>query len=274
MAKGSRQLLKLCDALDLILEVRDARAPMLTMSPVAERFPASVSVWTILSKADLADESVTSKWLRHFKELGRPVWPLDLRRNIPESLKKSIAASAPSSSYSRNYREARVAVVGAPNVGKSTFLNRLVGRRAATVGGIPGVTKGVSWFKGSGCIVADSPGILDPRSDAGVQRMLSWLSSSKGQVIGAWDDLARECVDYLRSRDIAPNVLSAWGVDSGGTSSEVLERIGRRLGKLLPGGNVNAAEAGRAFIDAVASGKLGRFSLETPDCPAVHEGRR
>lgn len=266
--------MKLCDALDLILEVRDARAPMLTMSPVAERFPASVSVWTILSKADLADESVTSKWLRHFKELGRPVWPLDLRRNIPESLKKSIAASAPSSSYSRNYREARVAVVGAPNVGKSTFLNRLVGRRAATVGGIPGVTKGVSWFKGSGCIVADSPGILDPRSDAGVQRMLSWLSSSKGQVIGAWDDLARECVDYLRSRDIAPNVLSAWGVDSGGTSSEVLERIGRRLGKLLPGGNVNAAEAGRAFIDAVASGKLGRFSLETPDCPAVREERR
>ena len=266
--------MELCGALDLILEVRDARAPMLTMSPVAEKFPASIAVWTILSKADLADQTVTSKWLGHFKELGRPAWSLDLRKDIPGSLKKSIAALAPSSSHHMNYREARVAVVGAPNVGKSTFLNRLVGRRAAPVGGIPGITKGVSWFKGAGCIVADSPGILDPRSDAVVQRMLSWLSSSRGQVIGAWDDLARECVDYLQSRDIAPNVLSAWGVDSNGTSSEVLERIGHRLGKLLPGGNVDAAAAGRAFIDAMASGKLGRFSLETPDSPAVREGCR
>ncbi|MDR1580142.1 MAG: 50S ribosome-binding GTPase, partial [Synergistaceae bacterium] len=221
-----------------------------------------------------ADEAATSKWLRYFKELGRPAWSLDLRKNIPDSLKKSIAALAPSSSHRMNYREARVAVVGAPNVGKSTFLNRLVGRRAAPVGGIPGITKGVSWFKGAGCIVADSPGILDPRSDAVTQRMLSWLSSSKGQVIGAWDDLARECVDYLRSRDIAPNVLAAWGIEPGGTSSEVLERIGRRLGKLLPGGDVDASAAGRAFIDAVASGKLGRFSLETPDSPAVREGCR
>ncbi|MDR0764785.1 MAG: 50S ribosome-binding GTPase [Synergistaceae bacterium] len=185
-----------------------------------------------------------------------------------------MAASAPASSHRRNYRESRVAVVGAPNVGKSTLLNRLVGRRAAPVGGIPGVTRGVSWFKGAGCVVADSPGILDPRSDAAAQRMLSWLSSSKGQVIGAWDDLARECVDYLRSRNIAPNALSAWGIEPYGTASEVLERIGRRLGKLLPGGGVDAAEAGRAFIGAAAAGKLGRFSLETPDCPAVREGCR
>jgi ribosome biogenesis GTPase A len=271
MAKGSRQLLALCGALDLVLEVRDARAPMLTMSPVAEKFPASLSVWTILSKADLADESATSKWLGHFREIGRPAWTLDLRKNLPDSLKRSIAALAPSSSHRRHYRETRVAVVGAPNVGKSTLLNRLVGRRAASVGGIPGITKGVSWFNGAGCIVADSPGILDPRSDAVVQRMLSWLSSSKGQVIGAWDDLARECVGYLQSRNMAANVLSPWGVEPDGTPSEVLERIGRRLGKLLPGGGVDVATAGRAFIDAVASGKLGRLSLETPDAPAVRE---
>jgi ribosome biogenesis GTPase A len=102
--------------------------------------------------------------------------------------------------------------------------------------------------------------------------MLSWLSSSKGQVIGAWDDLARECVDFLQSRNIAADVLSVWRIDTCGSSSEVLERIGRRLGKLLPGGKVDAAAAGRAFIDAVASGKLGRLSLETPDSPAVRWG--
>jgi ribosome biogenesis GTPase A len=104
--------------------------------------------------------------------------------------------------------------------------------------------------------------------------MLSWLSSSKAQVIGAWDDLARECLDYMKSRDMAAGILSAWGMDCEGTSAEALERIGRRLGKLLPGGKVDATAAGKAFIDAVASGELGRFSLESPDFPAAMERRQ
>jgi ribosome biogenesis GTPase A len=160
-------------------------------------------------------------------------------------------------------------VVGAPNVGKSTFLNRLVGRKAARVGGVPGITKGVAWFRGENCLVADSPGILDPRSEARAQRMMSWLSSSKGEVIGAWDELARECVEYLGSRSLADGLLSLWQIDAAGTPEETLERIGRRLGKLMPGGEVDAPAAGRAFIDALSSGRLGRFSLETPEHPAL-----
>ena len=172
MAKGSRRLMELCGAVDIILEVRDARAPMLTKSPISEKFPKSLSVWYVLSKADLADEGATSQWLASFKASGRKAWALDLRKELPSSLKKSLASLVRSSSADRVYRETRVAVVGTPNVGKSTLLNRLVGRRAAVVGGVPGVTKGVAWFKGQGFVVVDSPGILDPRSEADVHRMM------------------------------------------------------------------------------------------------------
>jgi ribosome biogenesis GTPase A len=237
------------------------------MSPVSGGFPNSLSVITIMSKSDLADAETTSEWVSHFKARGRSAWALDLRRDLPGSLKKYLLAFRPSSSSQKIYRDARVAVVGTPNVGKSMFLNRLVGRRAAAVGGVPGVTRGVSWFSGPGYMVADSPGILDPHSDARAHRMLSWLSSTKGQIIGSWDDLALECVSFLRAKNLCEGLLSAWGINASGGPGEILERIGRRLGKLLPGGEIDRAAAGRAFIDALACGKLGRLSLERPDSP-------
>jgi ribosome biogenesis GTPase A len=269
MAKGRRQLTALCDSLDLILEVRDARAPMLTMSPVSDDFPAALPVWTIMSKADLSNAEITSRWVSCFKNLGRRAWAFDLRRNLPESLKRSISALSPSTSAKKIYRDTRVAVVGTPNVGKSTLLNRLVGRRATPVGGVPGVTKGISWFRGPGCIVADSPGILDPHADASVHRMMAWLSSSRGDVIGSWDEIACECIDFMQFKGFASGVMSVWNVNSDGTPREILERVGVRLGKLLSGGETDLAAAGRAFIEALASGKLGRFSLESPDSPII-----
>ena len=270
MAKGSRQLVELCRALDVILEVRDARAPMLTKSPVSDKFPKSLPVWYVLSKADLADEGVTSQWIESFRVSGHRAWALDLRKVLPGSLKKSLA-SLVRSSDDRVYRETRVAVVGTPNVGKSTLLNRLVGRRAAVVGGVPGVTKGVAWFKGQGFLVADSPGILDPRAEAGVHRMMSWISSTKGQIIGSWDELARECMDFLKRRERLTGIVSSLDIDAEGDVSDVLERTGRRLGRLRPGGEVDLEASGRAFIDALSSGRLGRFSLETPRTPAWPE---
>jgi ribosome biogenesis GTPase A len=267
MAKGRRRLEELSSALDLLLEVRDARAPRLTASPVIDDFPKSLPMWTVLSKSDLANPSATSEWTSYFKEQGRDVWPLDLRKGSLGSLKKAISALRPSSSSRTIYREVRLAVVGTPNVGKSMLLNWLVGRKAAVVGGVPGVTKGVSWFKGDGCLVADSPGILDPHADARVHRMLSWISSTRGQVIGSWADHARECVEFLQRHGLMSGMASAWGIETDGVPLDVIERVGRRLGRLLPGGVVDIESSGRALRDALASGKLGRLSLERPGTP-------
>jgi ribosome biogenesis GTPase A len=272
MAKGKRQLDALSSALDLLLEVRDARAPRLTASPVIDQFPRSLPIWTVLSKSDLADPNITAEWERYFKERGHVAWTADLKKGAPKALKKAIAGMRPSSSAKMVYREARIAVVGTPNVGKSMLLNGLVGRKAAVVGGVPGVTKGVAWFKGEGCIVADSPGILDPRSDARSHRMLSWISSTRAQVIGSWAGHACECVTFLQRHGLISGMADAWGIDTGGNPADVVEGVGRRLGRLLPGGIVDAESAGRAIIDALATGKLGRLSLERPgDSPPWSE---
>jgi ribosome biogenesis GTPase A len=267
MAKGRRQLGALSSALDLLLEVRDARAPRLTASPAVDAFPRSLPVWAVLSNSDLANPDITAEWVRYFKGQGRLAWAADLRKGVPGDLKKAIAEMRPSSSSRTVYREVRLAVLGTPNVGKSMLLNGLVGRRAAAVGGIPGVTKGVSWFKGRGCLVADSPGILDPRSDARSHRMLSWISSTRGQVIGSWANHARECIAFMQRRGIISSLSGTWGIDMSGDPSDVLERAGKRLGRFLPGGVIDYESSGKAVIDALAAGKFGRLSLERPNDP-------
>jgi ribosome biogenesis GTPase A len=267
MARGKRQLGALTGSLDVLIETRDARAPRLTASPALCDIPEKLPVWILLSKADLANPDTTSEWTEYLKGQGHRVWAVDIRGGVPQTLRMAIEEMRPSSSSSRVYREVRIAVVGTPNVGKSTFLNRFIGHKAAAVGGIPGVTKGVSWFKGQGCLVVDTPGILDPHSDARAHRMLSWISSTKGQVIGSWVNHACECIGFLQRRGLTSGITAAWGIDMSGTPVAVLEKVGRRLGRLLHGGVVDIEASGKTFLESLGSGKLGRLSLERPESP-------
>ena len=265
MAKGKRQLEALANNLDIIIEVRDARAPYTSSSPLLKLFLPKIQVMVVLSKADLANEKTTRDWCLHLKEHGLPTWSLDLRKSGISQLRKAMLAKKPA------FRDLRLAVVGTPNVGKSMLINQFAGRRAAPVGGIPGITKGVSWFRGDGFMLVDSPGILDPHSDTRVHRFLSWIGSSRGQVIGSWEEHAKECISFMVKRSLWPSVESTWNVPVGDTPNETLENIGRRLGKLLPGGVVDMESAGRLFMDAIATGKYGRMSFEKPDGPSVLE---
>jgi len=266
MAKGKRQLEALANNIDLIIEVRDARAPNLSSSPHLNIFASKIQVWVVLSKADLADEKITRLWIDYLRGKNFPAWSLDLRKSGMNQIRKALMSEKPV------FRDLRMAVVGTPNVGKSMLINQLVGRKAAPVGGIPGITKGVSWFKGQGFLLVDSPGILDPHSDPRAQRIISWIGSSRGQVIGSWEEHAKGCIEFLIKRGLWNKVESAWGIKQEGTSYDILEKIGLRLGKLLPGGIVDIEGAGRMFIDAFATGKLGRMSLEKPGDPPVWEG--
>ncbi|WP_286847875.1 MULTISPECIES: YlqF/YawG family GTPase [Aminobacterium] len=259
MAKGKRKLEELAKKLDLIFEVRDARAPNMTSSPLTESFSKVCPVYIILSRADLAEEGATKAWLHFFKEKKRKVWALNLLEGKIEPLRRDILRLRPP------YRELRVAVMGIPNVGKSLFLNLLVGRKRAQVGGIPGVTRGVSWYKGQDILAVDSPGILDPRSHVEIHRRLAWLGSSRPDVIGGCDAIAVSLLSFLRERGLWRLIEDKWGIpDEGEDNLILLEKIGRRLGCLVSGGRVDLALAGQRFIDAFATGKLGRVTLEWP----------
>ncbi|OON87760.1 GTPase [Pyramidobacter sp. YE332] len=264
MAKGTRQLEELLDKLDVIVEVRDARAPELTASPLTKKFARRRPVWIVMTKRDLADKDITAQWLGHYKNNRREAWAFDLLSRQIAPLKQAFTRCKP------KYRELRVAVVGIPNVGKSALLNLLIGKKSAPVGGIPGITRGVSWYRGGDFLVVDSPGILDPRSGAAVQRALAWLGCSKADVIGGYDTVACSLIDYLQRQGLWHFIEEKWGVPADPEdTAAVLEAVGRRLGCLVSGGMVDYTLAGRRFLESFSTGKLGNLSLESPTMPAA-----
>ncbi|ACZ19585.1 YlqF/YawG family GTPase [Thermanaerovibrio acidaminovorans] len=263
MAKGRRQLEGLLDALDLWIEVRDARAPHLTSSPFMEAVKG-LNRWVVLSRADLADPAVTDLWVKHLRSKGVPCWALDARKQAPSAMMRQIRSLAPA------HREVRLAVVGVPNVGKSALLNHMIGRSSAKVGSMPGVTRGVSWFRGDGIMIVDSPGVLDPRSGALVHRRLAWLNAVKGAVVSSPVDLAADCLDCLSRLGLLRDIMSHWGVEvEDRPCHEILGAVAERLGKRLKGGVLDLDGAAKAFLEAFASGRLGRVSLEVPGRPLV-----
>jgi ribosome biogenesis GTPase A len=269
MAKGGRKLAELAEKLDLIIEVRDARAPFSTSSPLADALAREKPIVLILSKKDLSDPQRMSVWTEEFLRRKKNVWAFDLRKDNFEPLRRFLLRLSPP------HRELRLAVVGIPNVGKSLFLNMLLGKSRARVGGIPGITRDVNWYRSGGFLAVDSPGILDPRSEPGVHRILSWLGCARADVVGGHEAAALELIRFLRKRGIWNVVGDAWGIrepeESSGESlesaEETLVRVGRRLGCLIAGGVVNRELAGRRLVDSFAAGKLGPVTLELPGDP-------
>ena len=132
MAKGTRQLEELLDKLDVVVEVRDARAPELTASPLTKKFARRKPVWIVMTKRDLADKDVTAQWLGYYKNNKREAWAFDLLSRQIAPLKQAFTRCKP------QYRELRVAVVGIPNVGKSAV-------SPASPAAFPGTAAAIFW---------------------------------------------------------------------------------------------------------------------------------
>ena len=214
MAKGKRHLEELAGKLDLVIEVRDARAPGLTSSPLIDELSRIKPVWTVLSKEDLADSKATREWISYLRKISGRVWALDLLKGKISPIRKELLLQKPA------HRELRMAVVGIPNVGKSALLNMLVGSRRAQVGGIPGVTRGVSWYKGQGFLVVDTPGILDARSGKKVHQALAFLGCTKPDVIGGYDLLGLELLELLKRKGLWNLLEKKWGLAFSGRGKQ------------------------------------------------------
>ncbi len=253
MAKGTRKLNELAGKLDVIVEVRDSRAPASTSSPLIKALAKVKPVIHVLSRRDLADNEKLALWVKSLKH----TYSADLRnREGLAGIKRAVLKFKPP------HREVRLAVVGIPNVGKSLLLNSLIGKSNAGVGNIPGITKSVNWYRNEGMLIVDSPGILDPHAEEGAHLILSWLGCAKAEVVGGWENAALSLLKFLASREmmsilpveVIPDELPAL----------TLERIGRKYGCLISGGRVNMELAGQKFIEAFSSGRLGKICLELP----------
>ena len=254
MAKGTRKLYELVSKLDVIIEVRDSRAPSSTSSPLMHSLGKTKPVIHVLSRKDLADHDKLKLWLNHLKH----TYAADLRKkNGLANIRKEIMKFKPS------HREVRLAVVGIPNVGKSLLLNSLISKSNASVGNIPGITKSVSWYRNEGMLIVDSPGILDPHAEKGAHLMLSWLGCAKADVVGGWENSAASLIRFLNAKDMHEYIPVEQEDEE--APQTTLERIGRKYGCLISGGRVNLELAGQKFIEAFSSGRLGAVCLEVPN---------
>lgn len=272
MTKAQRMIGENMRLVDAVCELLDARIPAASRNPDVDRLTGDKPHLLVLNRCDLADPTVTALWRDYFRAEGLPVLETDARsgkgvRQFPaavrEVLKEKIATLTQKGQGSRPLR---VMILGIPNVGKSTLINQLAGRRAAAAGDKPGVTRGKQWISIDGGLeLLDTPGILWPKFDSQeVGEALALTNAIKADVI---DRTALAANFMIRLREIYPGKIEEryrFTPDPEKNGYELLEDAGRKRGFLVSGGEVDIDRMAAALLKEFHDGKLGRISLELP----------
>ncbi|WP_339320178.1 ribosome biogenesis GTPase YlqF [Paenibacillus sp. FSL R10-2734] len=277
MTKARRQIEDKLKLIDVVIELLDSRLPLSSRNPMIDDILRDKPRLIILNKADLADPEITRKWLAYFKEQGHVAYPVDAStgtgiKDIPEQVKLLLKEKIDRQiARGMNPRAMRALIVGIPNVGKSTLINRMAGKSIAATGDRPGVTKGQQWIKTGGNLeLLDTPGILWPKfEDQEVGYKLAVTGAIKEEILNI-EDIAFYAVKYL-VKDYGSKFQERFGIEKLPEDLEnpdeiiaVMEAVGRKRGCLISGGRVDLEKASRALLHELRAGKLGRFTLETP----------
>lgn len=277
MTKARRQIEDKLKLIDVVIELLDSRLPLSSRNPMIDDILRDKPRLIILNKADLADPEITRKWLAYFKEQGHVAHPVDAStgtgvKEIPEQVKLLLKEKIDRQiAKGMNPRAMRALIVGIPNVGKSTLINRMAGKSIAATGDRPGVTKGQQWIKTGGNLeLLDTPGILWPKfEDQDVGYRLAVTGAIKEEILNI-EDVAYYAVKYL-VKDYGSRFQERYGIKELPQDLEnpdeivaVMEAVGRKRGCLVSGGRVDLEKASRALLHELRAGKLGRFTLETP----------
>jgi ribosome biogenesis GTPase A len=278
MAKTRRQIKEALALVDAAAEVLDARAPRSSRNPELDDLLGQKPRIVLLNKADLADDDATRRWCGRLREEGFAVLPVDCRSGRGLGAFPALVRETLGETLRRNHEKGmpgkalRLMVVGIPNCGKSSFINRLAKRSRAETADRPGVTRRNQWYaigKSGGVSIEllDTPGVLWPKfDDPAVGERLAFLGSIRDEILDT-QTLALRLLEFLCARypgrlleryplGITPQALAClapW---------ETLERIARKRGMLLPGGEADTARAAAALLDELRAGKLGKLTLE------------
>ena len=272
MTKTRRQIEADLKQVDAVCEIVDARIPISSRNPDIDAICGAKPRIIVLNRTDLADPAATRRWREYFKEKGMAVLATDCksRQGINEFTPAARAACAEKlerdAARGMN-RPLRVMVVGIPNVGKSTLINQISGRKGAKAENRPGVTRGKQWVTvDAGLQLLDTPGILWPKfDDPQVGMMLAYTGAVKEGVIDV-EELSCRLMELLLK--YYPQVLAdRYKVEAepGMPGYELLKMAGRKRGLLLRGGEVHTERMAKVLMDEFRSGKLGKFTLEMPE---------
>ena len=272
MTKTRRQIEADLKQVDAVCEIVDARIPVSSRNPDIDSICGAKPRIIVLNRMDLADPNATKKWMAYFKKKGMQVIATDCktRRGIADFNPAARAACAEKlqrdAARGMN-RPLRVMVVGIPNVGKSTIINQISGRKGAKAENRPGVTRGKQWVTVDAELqLLDTPGILWPKfEDPNVGMMLAYTGAVKEGVIDI-EELSCRLMELLnkyypdtlkeRYKVEAPEGTPGW---------ELLEMAGRNRGYLMARAEVNLERMAKVLMDEFRGGKLGKFTLEMPE---------
>ena len=272
MTKTRRQIeadLKLVDA---VCEIVDARIPSSSRNPDIDAICGNKPRIIVLKRMDLADPEATKRWISYFKTRGIAALGTDCKSRKGIADFQPVVRSVLKEKLERNAargmnKPVRLMIVGIPNVGKSTFINQISGRKGAKAENRPGVTRGKQWVTvDNGLLLLDTPGILWPKfDDPNVGMMLAYTGAVKENVIDI-EELAAFLMTLLWSR-YPETVRQRYKIDMPEDTPGymLLEEAGRKRGFLLSGGEIHTERMAKVLLDEYRSGKLGRITFEEPE---------
>ncbi|MEI3063178.1 MAG: ribosome biogenesis GTPase YlqF [Oscillospiraceae bacterium] len=272
MTKAQRMIEENLSMVDAVCEILDARIPYSSRNPDIDRLAGDKPRLVILNRVDLADPQMTARWRKYFESRGLAILETDAKSGkgvgsfapaVRRLLKDKLAAYEAKGQVGRPLR---VMILGIPNVGKSTFINRVAGRKAAIAGDKPGVTRGKQWINiDQGLDLLDTPGILWPKFDSQeVGEMLAITNAIKADVL---DKETLGANFMLRLRELYPKAIEErykFVPDPDMNGFELLEQAAKKRGFLVSRGEYDIERMANTLLGEYHDGKLGRLTLEAP----------
>lgn len=272
MAKTRRLIDENLKLIDVVVEILDARVPVSSRNPDFDTLFAAKPRVVVMNKFDLADERATAAWEKWYRDNGTRVLLSNSLNGkgvdrLAGEVKLAIADKLARDAARGVTKAVRLMVVGIPNVGKSSLINRLAGRASAKTGDRPGVTRGKQWIRlKNGMELLDTPGILWPKfEDQRTGMHLAFIGSIRDEIMDV-ETLACHLLEYLRDY-YAPLLVQRYKLDgdiSALEGYELLEYIGKKRGFVVSGGEIDTYRAANVILDEFRAAKIGRVTLEWP----------
>lgn len=272
MAKARREVTEKLKLIDIVYELVDARIPLSSRNPMIDEITANKPRIVLLNKADMADEKVTKSWLDYFHRQNIEAIAIDAQKGTGlkriTDLSKQLLHDKFSKMKERGIkpRAIRALIVGIPNVGKSTLINRLAKRNIAKTGDRPGITKAQSWIKvGKELELLDTPGILWPKfEDQEIGLKLATTGAIKDEILNL-QDVAVFALQYL-IQHYPDRLKERYQIETFSDNIvDIFDHIGKKRGCLMSGGLIDYDKTAELVIRELRTLKLGRISFEHPD---------